>query len=300
MTYSFLAFLTSIASIVVTFYSIDKENYKLFIEKFKASKRKKITITIFFLALVFCLVNDLYNFHENGEKDKEIVHSHKVIDSINKNSKSLKIQLTASSKRNDDAHDKFDSDLKVQGDHMTELLAKYGFEMDSLNNRIKNVHETPETPPTLTILNTPTIIGNDTAKELLYDLYALNADVHIIDGSTILLNLKNGYTFKEYVDSPTCLYGNDINCSSIIPYTGQYKMTMQLSRAIKVAQIKNDFILIFEYEYKSKGNKIQTPMRKAYTISRNWAIRESDNYTFGLACEYLVKHKIWKKCYANL
>ena len=297
MTWNLLCFLISIAGILQSFYRIDHENFDDHKKRFK--RRIKITVLFFVLAAIVSLISDFYTKRTDAKKDIVLARSYKQIDSLSGASRILINQIDTLRKENKTAHIEYDDSLKSYSISTNELLAKYGFHVDSLNNTLRKLSDKviKEIPPTLTIIDNPKIYSKDTFGitqiDLTFELEAFNADAHITEAYYVLIAVKN----NKLVDSPLVLPFTAINYSEIIPVTT--RLSVYLPIPFGKSGIADTFAIAFNFNYKSKGNYKQTPLRKSYTLTLKpkVSLRTVDNWQFGKVGEYLKKYKIWTKLY---
>ena len=191
-----------------------------------------------------------------------------------------------------------------------EILAKYGLKVDTLSGTIEKINASivKELPPTLAILQVPTIKTTNNEKNLIIDLYSLNSDSHILDFKIITINVKkfNGdisvYKKTAIFDTPHVSPSRCINFTTIVPSAKQDGVPIPTNESMwfldRNPNLKDTFILAVEAIYKSKGNKIQTPLRKVYVVYKNQSnVQEVDSYLFEEMALILKKHKIWRKFY---
>lgn len=124
-----------------------------------------------------------------------------------------------------------------------------------------------------------------------YSLRAINADAHLVDYYYVVMNTDD-YGVK--IDSPQILSGGNMNFTTIIIPNEPREMMIFIERRRKV---NKNFFIAMEFTYKSKGNKIQTPLRKVYEVYGNQKVREVDSYTFVRISLVLKRYKIWDKFY---
>jgi hypothetical protein len=182
--------------------------------------------------------------------------------------------------------------------YTTDILAKYGYKVDTLNNTLTKLNDKviKETPPTLTILSKPKLFTSDSlgAKKvnLTFDLSALNSDAHITDAYYVLIGIKKG----KLADTPLVQTFYSINYSEVIPAMSSIEIYLPIPTYLMKA---DTFAIAFNFDYKSKGDQKQKPLRKAYTLTLKSlpTIETTASYQFGMIGEYLKKFKIWPKLY---
>ena len=138
-------------------------------------------VTLLVLILGAAVANAVKEWKNNEQQD----HANKVIDSLSGASKTLEKQLSALRDENTTAHEKHADSLSSYHYRTIEILAKYGYKVDSLNDVLTKLSDKviKEIPPTLAILNTPKIEFLYDKKERVfsYTITSLNSDVHLLD-----------------------------------------------------------------------------------------------------------------------
>ncbi len=172
--------------------------------------------------------------------------------------------------------------------NITTLLAKYGLKVDLLNQTIEKVTDkvAKEIPPTLMVECDRDIAGKTGDKYINFHLSALNADVHIVSYYYAIMEpVLKGAQF-EY-DSVRIVEGSTLNYTSIIP-KGE---TVTLQMFIDRANVADNSFIALECVYKSKGNSVQTPVRKIYTLyakrAKIWEATTNEHQNFSV----LMKRK---------
>jgi hypothetical protein len=260
--------------------------YALF-EKREIFQRPRKLEKISFLVLL--VITSIFSYvkehssdvqHDRAEHKIDILQGEslsqsKLIDSLRGDNRSASEQLAA--------HDR----------HTIKLLAQYGLQMDS----VKDAFVHTETPPTLAILNLPTIDTAHNNRDLKYNLQSLNADAHLLYCYYVFINLipsksKQG---MATLDTPYVATETGINFTHIIPPNSELMVTYSLNG---VPKVNDEFFMAMEFGYKSKGNRPQTPVRKVYRIIKSKGIiYEADNDVFVSVSKHLKKWKIWSKFY---
>jgi hypothetical protein len=177
----------------------------------------------------------------------------------------------------------------------TELLAKYGLKVDTLTNTVRTMDTSilKEVPPTLTILEPPVFSKLKDENIVAYSLNALNANAHLLGGYYVIINTRN----RKCVDTPFVIPGTS-NFTTVIPANDIRALSFFIDRIKSDISISDTFMLAMEFLYKSKANKIQTPLRKIYIVFyNNKVISEVISEEFYRIALYLKKYKVWRKFY---
>jgi hypothetical protein len=160
-----------------------------------------------------------------------------------------------------------------------------------------------ETPPTLTIpdlgFQKYSADPKNNESVITYQLNALDANVHLLDYYYVIMNTKGNIFGKlvEFVGEPMLSLGT-MNFTTIIPAGEKRPMAFFVDRVKAMDKVTDTFLLAMEFVYKSKLNKIQTPLRKVFIVDYpNHVIREANNSVFMQAALYLKKKGIWKRFY---
>lgn len=254
----------------------------------KPVKAEKVVI------LSILLLTAIFSTCKECKSDKQQDHDSAVIDSLSGRSIVLDSMVNKLSIRNEMLHQQHAESLSAYHYNTVEIMGRYGLKVDTLTNTIVKLDDKvlKETPPTLRIVDYPTLTKMYEHKEnaLDFTLQALNADVHILDYAYIYINLT-----KRGLDTPKVHVGNSMNYTTIIAKGETSQRTVFLDRQHKLT---NPFFIAIEIYYKSKGNKVQVPVRKIYLvdISKN-IVREADNSLHQEVSLHLKKHKIWEKFY---
>jgi hypothetical protein len=199
-----------------------------------------------------------YNeFHSSKAQEQ----SRSTIDSLQGESGALNRNLDSLRSENRDAHEDFFYKLADHDKNTIELLAKYGYEMDSMSNRITRISTSTETLPTLAILNKPKINIKEGDRQIVYVLRSLNSDSYLIDGFYVIINIHD-YNGAQAIDKPEKESNISLNSSTILPKNASIEKTFFVDRSTS----STHFVLAIEYLYKSKGDKIQSPLIKLYEM----------------------------------
>lgn len=167
---------------------------------------------------------------------------------------------------------------------LTKLMARNNQKVDTLQKSIIS----KETPPTLTISDY-SIDTLSHERHFNYTLRAINSNAHVIDYYYALIDYSS---YKK--DTPVVWSGSSMNFTSIIIPNEPRPMTVFMDRYLIFPK---HCYLAMEFTYKSKGNRVQTPLRKVYEVYNGISVREVDSYDFVQISMTLKKHKIWEKFY---
>jgi hypothetical protein len=219
----------------------------------------------------------------------------RTIASLNGEAKALNGQISTLRKENKIAA----NECSAKQIGIIELLAKYSLQVDglkdtiiSLRNKVNN-----EVPPTLTIIDKPIIYIRDTVGirfvDLTFDLSAFGANAHVTDAYYVLIKVKD----NKLSDSPIVNIFHSINYSQVIPVGQPLSVYLPIPYLNDIS--KYDYVIAMNFDYKSKGNNDQTPLRKAFVISSfpRYSITPVNNIQFADIGRYLKKNKIWTKIY---
>jgi hypothetical protein len=196
----------------------------------------------------------------------------------------------------------YEDSLKSYHNYTTELLARYGLKVDTLTNTVNKFDTSiqKETPPTLAILGGLYFDSSSTTKEkrLSYNLNALNADVHLLGYRYFILNVKRIELKDIIFDGPPIPTPGMMNFTTIIPAGGSQAVSWFVDRIKGAGMLRDTFFLAMDFIYKSKGNKVQTPLRKVYMVflPQKYVI-EAPSFEFMEVAYYLKKYKFWSKFY---
>lgn len=279
--FALLGFFTS-------FFGITHEN---FIQHPKRVKRFKIaTLIAFFIALVIA-------YFENHEVDKRNAKQYENIIRLTTIDSTSQAQIESLIKDSKIAQKEYVDSLINYHHYTTELLAKYGYRVDTLDNSIKKLSDkvVKETLPTLAILNKPRMYIKDTAGvynvDLTFNLSALNANAHLTDAYYVIIpiigdTLCDDVTVRQFVS---------LNYSEVVAFGGS---GAQMYLPFGIPKHIEQFALVFNFDYKSKGQKQQTPLRKAYIVDmKESTLKVAQSFQFGMIGTFLKKKKIWPVIY---
>lgn len=249
--------------------------------------KKVLIVSLFVAAAVVSFIKDL---NDSNQRD----HDSKTIDTLKSNSNILNDQISYLRKESKAAEREYTDSIVSYHNYTTDLLAKYGYKIDTLTNSVRKIDTSKgEAQPTLAILPTPIFQKNNNETNINYEISALTANAHILGYYYVLINTKAGMPYEKPL-----LSGGILNFTTVIPAGDTRVMTLFLDRIKKFNNITDTFVLAMHFDYKSKSNKVQTPLRKVYVCyySRN-NIQETGSDEFILIANYLKKYKIWNKFY---
>lgn len=276
-----------------------------FIDKPKLFQKPVNFRKIFILVVLIAVAVASYIKEHNNDVQQD--HATKTIDSLNTYAKLLNVQIDTLRKENKVAQQEYVDSLASYHYNTTNLLARYGLKVDTLRNTISKFDTslTREVPPTLTILGPPEFaVLNNNETTLDFRLTALNADVHILEYYYAYLNVHHFendlsiYSKDLVIEKPRVALGASMNFTSVLPAGGEQGLTIFVDRLKKAGALKDTFFVAIHCDYKSKGNKVQTPLRKIYLVNTvNKTTREVTSIVFYHVSLILKKNKIWSKFY---
>lgn len=251
------------------------------------NSKKILIVTTLISIAIFSAFKENYN---DIEQDRNA----KTIDSLNGRSKTLSEVIDSLRAENKIAQQDFIVKLDSSHQNTVHILAMYGLQVDTLTNTIKKLDNSilKETPPTLRIIE-PIVEDLYAHKEkvLSFGLQALNADVHILDYRYIFLPVVKG----KFEGKPIVVQGGTMNYTTIIAANELLERTVFLDR---ITGLSDSFFVAIECIYKSKGNKVQVPLRNIYLASKLMkSCRETANQEHLQVSLILRKNKIWEKFY---
>lgn len=258
----------------------------------KPVKLGKIVIIILLLAAAG---TSLYNDHKTGEQQE---HSTRTIDSLNVASKFLDAQVDTLKNENRAARKEYVDSMINYHKGITEILAQYGYKVDIVNNTLKKIDSLSikEIPPTLTIMNPPIFDTINNELVIKYELDALGTNAHLLYYYYVYIAEKASPKGKDSIDHYLAEGGRNFT-TIIASGTPSALVTFPL-RINKNFKLGKNFFLAMEFNYKSKGNKRQTPLRKVYSCDiEKRKISEVNSYDFIAVAKYLKEKKIWTKFY---
>ena len=265
-------------------------------EKPKLFKKPVTASNVFIIAVL--VGSAAISFTNSISSDYQKARDSAIIDSLNGNTKALKVQISDLQKQSTIAQREYVDSIVNYHNYTTSLLARYGLKVDTLKNAVTKFDTSfrRETPPTLTIFEAPTFDKKGEDRIVKYRLDALNADAHLLEYNYILISIKDSSGFRS-LDKPTVSPGV-ANFTTIVPKGAPYEMFIYVDRMKSVFRLSDTFYLAIDFYYKSKNNVRQTPLRKIYLINcKDMQNEEVASYQFTYIALYLKKHKIWKKSY---
>ena len=291
-----IGLLLSVIGFLISYFGITHDDVKPY---FRNKYIKWSIYLIFALSAIFDIAKSVVDGRDTTKMQNTIACDSKKIDSLNGASKALTIQIDSFRGENRELNLAHSIALARHDSNTIDILAKYGYKVDSFNNTLAKLKDkvNKEIPPSLTILDKPTLFVKDTSgvkqSGLTFVLYSLNADSHITNAFYTIINIKN----NQLADTPFCDLFRGFNYTQIIP--AGVPLQVYLPFAFRFF-CTDTFVIALNFDYKSKGDKQQTPFRGAYTIvtTHPKSIQILDNFQFGELGKYLKKYNIWDKLYS--
>jgi len=278
----------AVIGMFLSFFGITHENFTKHPKQIKVLKW--IVGSTFIPVVVFAWL-------ENSEIDKKNNIQYETIIRLKTIDSTSQAQIDSLRKDSKISQKEYVDSIINYHNYTTELLAKYGFRVDTLNKTLEKLSDKviKEMPPTLAILNKPLLYTKDTLGSYMIDLTfiltALNANVHLTDAYYITIPIRGDTLCNDITIRPF----QSLNYSEVIPFTGDGS---NMYLPFSVPKTLDRFALVFNFEYKSKGGKQQTPLRKAYMWNiKDHSLKIAQSYQFGMIGQHLKKKNIWPILY---
>ena len=269
-----------VISFILVFVSLFISFFEITISRFTSHpKTTKLIRNLFIVLSIICLIPAYIEFDATNHINIDQFNRIKTLEKIDSASKfEIEKLRTENNKEHKQFEDSLENNTRIVKttalDMSREFADEKSFNLQDLEEHKKTQKkidrfDSLKLPPTLTILNNPSIQTVSGEDLFSLDFKSLNSEAHIdylyyALISTVGLGNANILDTNNYkcLKQPFLATSSSINFTSIIPKDDPYNYSIFCNR--NNYNITDTVFLALECGYKSKNNIRQTPLRKIY------------------------------------